>query len=275
MANNRTQNCLNYHWGCPTATIDWCERNYDTFSMIAEFFNTVSNLPYIVFGLLGIYNIFHYQLKKRFTISYIAVCFVGLGSLLFHLTLNHTMQMLDEIPMIYAASIFLYHNLQLISDFKKSRLACYALSLLCVLFTYFHMVFNLPIIQHIVYALLVLYVFYSRFVVIKSTENVEKKEFLMLLFKRSMALFLTGFLFWNVDNLMCDHLISFRDLLRQNGLQQFTFLFQFHAIWHILTCLGTFHEICAAFISSDETNENIVYYCCFVPLMGPQVPQRL
>ena len=42
-------------WGERTATIDWCEQNYEQTYYIAEFWNTVSNLVMIVLPLYGVY----------------------------------------------------------------------------------------------------------------------------------------------------------------------------------------------------------------------------
>jgi len=41
------------YWGKRTATIDWCESNYEVTSFIAEFWNTISNLVMILFDLLS------------------------------------------------------------------------------------------------------------------------------------------------------------------------------------------------------------------------------
>ena len=97
------------YWGKRTATIDWCEENYQVTNYIAEFWNTVSNFVMILFPLYAIYWSFKlrskYRLLKKqqknlsinpyaidslnvpFTIigCHIGLLFVGLGSWLFQL----------------------------------------------------------------------------------------------------------------------------------------------------------------------------------------------
>ena len=41
-------------------------------------------------------------------IGYIALIVIGLGSILFHMTLRYDMQLLDEIPMIYGTAAIGY-----------------------------------------------------------------------------------------------------------------------------------------------------------------------
>jgi len=43
------------YWGPRTATIDWCESNYEITHFIAEFWNTISNLIMIIFPLYSVY----------------------------------------------------------------------------------------------------------------------------------------------------------------------------------------------------------------------------
>lgn len=45
---------LSGFWGVPTATIDWCEDNYETSPYFAEFWNTISNAGMIMLALYGI-----------------------------------------------------------------------------------------------------------------------------------------------------------------------------------------------------------------------------
>ncbi|KAK3094993.1 hypothetical protein FSP39_008837 [Pinctada imbricata] len=42
-------------WGSPTATIDWCEENYKVTPFIAEFWNTLSNIFFIIPSILMFY----------------------------------------------------------------------------------------------------------------------------------------------------------------------------------------------------------------------------
>ena len=94
------------YWGEITATIDWCEPNYVVTPYIAEFWNTVSNLAYILLGCYGLYQVRH--LESRFKGAFLALILVGLGSSCFHGTLKWTGQLSDEISMFMVSFILTY-----------------------------------------------------------------------------------------------------------------------------------------------------------------------
>lgn len=120
-------------WGERTATIDWCEANYEVTHYIAEFWNTLSNLIMILFPLYALYwsyiHIKHANyLKKKsphkwkiyfkiptsIILCHLALLLVGLGSWSFHMTLLYPMQLLDEIPMLFCSAVLIYSNYDLI-----------------------------------------------------------------------------------------------------------------------------------------------------------------
>ena len=96
------------YWGERTATIDWCEANYEVTHYIAEFWNTVSNLVMIVFPMYSLYWSYkHIQmadrakrnahnqltssafvLPKSVLLSQFGLMLVGIGSWMFHMTVN-------------------------------------------------------------------------------------------------------------------------------------------------------------------------------------------
>ncbi|KAI8607014.1 ceramidase, partial [Chytriomyces sp. MP71] len=45
------------HWGLGTALTDWCEHNYAVTPYVAEFWNTVSNVFFLITVLAGIHNL--------------------------------------------------------------------------------------------------------------------------------------------------------------------------------------------------------------------------
>ena len=55
---------------------------------IAEFYNTVTNLAMIILGGYGLYQVLRNNLEKRFLFSHMMLMIVGVGSTMFHMTLQ-------------------------------------------------------------------------------------------------------------------------------------------------------------------------------------------
>ncbi|OQR93991.1 alkaline phytoceramidase (aPHC) [Achlya hypogyna] len=96
------------YWGDVTATIDWCEPNYVHSPYVAEFWNTISNLSFVVLGVFGLHRSLSLNFEWRFVLMYLNVMVVGFGSALFHGTLTLVSQQLDETPMIWSMLIWIY-----------------------------------------------------------------------------------------------------------------------------------------------------------------------
>jgi dihydroceramidase len=88
-------------WGPTTSTIDWCEPNYQKSHYVAELANTVSNLSFVMLGLLGAYHESGQRSKRSFIWMYLTISCIGLGSMAFHGTLTFLGQALDELPMVW------------------------------------------------------------------------------------------------------------------------------------------------------------------------------
>lgn len=70
--------------------------------------NATSNFFFMYIALKGAYDAYRARIPSRFVMLYVWVFIVGLGSLLFHATLKYSMQLLDEIPMIFMACQILH-----------------------------------------------------------------------------------------------------------------------------------------------------------------------
>ena len=106
--NDATAVTDGYH-GPIDATMDWCESNYVVTPYVAEFFNTVSSLPMIVLGLVGVALERRYATgETRIALAFLGLATVGVGSALFHATLRFHYQLMDELPMLYVNQVFIY-----------------------------------------------------------------------------------------------------------------------------------------------------------------------
>jgi dihydroceramidase len=216
-------------WGPVTSNVDWCERNYSHTSYIAEFYNTLSSLPMIWMGLVGMIECRRLRLPKQYGLSFFALFVVGIGSVLFHSTLAYSAQLADELPMILGSLVFVYLMYDLVVKSKKSKywlpewmtvsvLVGYAIvtSILMALWT------HSPLPMNISYMLMVVFIILSSIKLYR-----EAKQPIM---KRAFELSLMTFVFacacWMTEKYFCEA-----------GMPVTQYL---HAVWHLGAGFGTY-----------------------------------
>ncbi|RUS78813.1 hypothetical protein EGW08_013431 [Elysia chlorotica] len=260
------------YWGKQTATLDWCEENYAVTYYVAEFWNTLSNalmlLSPAVMVSLGLKENhekrFVYSFvalagntlsnalmllspavmvslglkenhEKRFVYSFVALAVVGLGSWLFHMTLRYSMQLMDEIPMIWGCSFQIYGLFMVTSKpGEKNSLLQIGLFSYCAVVTLVYILINNPIFHQVSYALLILCI------VALSTRMLMTLKCSMPIYFTALFSYAFGFLLWNVDNVFCSQLRSIRELPPGSASGM---LLECHAWWHIFAGFGTYMGI--------------------------------
>jgi hypothetical protein len=65
-----------------------CEDNYAASRYIAEFFNTISNVPFIALGIYGYYRTRQAGLPTRYGLALLGLSMIGCGSFGFHMTVS-------------------------------------------------------------------------------------------------------------------------------------------------------------------------------------------
>ncbi|CAK9136534.1 unnamed protein product [Ilex paraguariensis] len=78
-------------WGPVTANTEWCEQNYVYSSYIAEFYNTISNISFILLALIGLVNALRQRFEKRFSVLHISNMILAIGSMMYHATLQQVL----------------------------------------------------------------------------------------------------------------------------------------------------------------------------------------
>ncbi|KAK6507612.1 Alkaline ceramidase 3 [Arthrobotrys musiformis] len=121
-------------WGLPTSSVNWCESDYTITLYIAEFFNSLSSLFMVSFGLLGQYSLTYLSKNvnttprprrkdpdiydpllenpllvgiNRVWLTWFGLQIVGWGSVAFHGSLQWWSQAFDEVPMVWTAILHL------------------------------------------------------------------------------------------------------------------------------------------------------------------------
>jgi dihydroceramidase len=237
------------YWGKPSSTVDWCERNYQVTFYVAEFFNSISSFAMICCGLLGV--LVHFKdLEERFFFAFISVVVVGIGSTAFHGTLWFSLQMLDELPMIYSALILAYCLIQ--HPFEKPRYAPWlAIAMVAhAIFTTLLVAspviwpeYASPLLQficfHVSFAILEL------FTLIKVGLMYEKEtdKFIRKLYVLGLCLWCGAIGLWFADFHFCDTVWEGPESLRVVYLTYYGYTFpnpQFHAWWHVFASSGLY-----------------------------------
>jgi dihydroceramidase len=96
--------------------------NYVVSRYLAEFWNTVSNIPFIFLGLFGMWQTRGLRYRSRYALLQGGIAVIGTGSMIFHATLKwHAQVMLDELPMIFVSALALY--LLVVDDEAKSSVS--------------------------------------------------------------------------------------------------------------------------------------------------------
>lgn len=223
-------------WGPRTASIDWCESNYEVTPWIAEFWNTISNISMIIPPIYGVYMSITQEMEMRYVMSHLFFLLVGVGSTMFHMTLQYSMQLLDEIPMIYTTCIFIYCQAIIKSGpGMHNRLLGIALAMYAFLFTAIYLVHTNPLVHEFMYAVLV-------FILMGQSCRLLYYNFdrpSMKLFSAGMVMYALAFLVWNIDNHFCPTLQDFRAKTSPSvGV-----LSQLHAWWHLLAGYSSYLHI--------------------------------
>ena len=218
-------------WGTPTASVDWCESNYEHSFYVCELFNTVSSLAMAFAGACGI-ALHRRVLERRFLAAFAALLVVGVGSIAFHATLRFELQMLDELPMLYTALITVYLLLENRPTTRFGRWLPAALAAHGALVTYLcaftrgqlqFYLFQASFSTLEVFALYRVYCIYRQ----------SRSPTLRRLFRFGIGSYLLAVLLWFTDLTECPLLsVTFPRYGLPNP--------QFHAFWHVLVSSGMY-----------------------------------
>jgi dihydroceramidase len=211
-------------WGKATSTVNWCEADYAVTDYVCEFFNTISSLVISAFGMWGFAHCPPHT-EPRVRLAYVALVVIGLGSAAFHGTLLYGPQLLDELPMLYGASIWLFVLVTAHKEFPKNQetLLQLGLTLYSLLATYLVIAFRyslgavvLPVAFGVLVAANALQMrrlFYRHELRETGLRHVAKASFFY---------FFLGTVVWVLERPTC----------------AYTEALHFHSLWHILSGAG-------------------------------------
>ena len=193
------------YWGLPDASVSFCENKYEKNEYIAEYYNTISAIPYILVG------IFYYKsgLKKIGG----SIIFLGLGTIILHGTLRYYGQLLDESSMLIL-------SFNIINKIRERRFLKEFSNIYCFFLIIFYFIFyNKFYVFFIIFGSLQFYTY--NLITNGKNSNLLKKNWWIIIYKN---VFLFSFFCWTLDQLFCEYV-------------KYLYL---HAIWHIGTSISLF-----------------------------------
>ena len=232
-------------WGAITSSVDWCELNYQWSHYIAEFWNSTSSMSMVLAGLLGI--LLHRNiLETRFLLAFFFVSVLGIGSIAFHGSLKHETQMMDELPMLYAAFtttfILLENKIDLQRRWLAPLLLVWSIATSCATFfasgTWQFIMFHFSFGSAEFFSLYRIYTIYAKWrdtdpmTQIRVDETKQIKQDITTLFNRGMTSYGIGLFVWQFDLRYC-RLVQVV-WPAWSGLPNP----QFHAWWHVCVSSG-------------------------------------
>ncbi|KAJ1943016.1 alkaline ceramidase ydc1, partial [Linderina pennispora] len=215
--------------------------NYVVTQFIAEFWNSTTNSLFVVLAGLGIWSVIKHQQGKRMLLCYVALMMVGLGSGFFHATLKYTTQLLDELPMLYTCALSFYALVEIDRQVQhgwRLPVGIGALQLAITLIYIFWL--QSPAFHQVAFAFTAMGTVGFGYKRMKQMRIDRRTKRLMtrLLVLGHIGMY-GGFLVWNLDNIFCHRLRSYRQMVN-SPLDVFL---QLHGWWHILTAYGSTYLI--------------------------------
>ncbi|KAK4684256.1 dihydroceramidase, partial [Tremellales sp. Uapishka_1] len=226
------------YWGNHTSTIDWCELNYTHSPYIAEFVNTLTNVPIILLGVYGAWAHLRNGIQKRYALIYLGLSLIGVGSFGFHASLRWEWQLMDELPMIYVITYATYLVFDTLPTFapRFGQLGVYLMLAWDVFVTLSYLYLPNPIYHQIAFAAILLSsVGRNVYLITKLPAGHPNRSKIIKTLFNGLTTFALGFVIWNIDNFFCTQLRTIREHVGVWG-----FLVEGHAYWHILTGYGSF-----------------------------------
>ena len=240
----------NAYWGPVTSNIDWCETNYALSPYIAEFFNSLTSLAFVVAGIYGIVQCRRTGADIKFTLCCIGIALVGVGSTLFHATMLRETQTADEAPMGVVSSLFLYIMCTSHPGATKARKRNLATFLTIYTSAMYAIMFIFPEKAWIFHLTLVWIVAACVIVMVQIYKEADGKEpafhpRLQPLIEYTIAFAIISWTLWSVEPLVCNSLLGHLQLHAwwHLGMASACFCLLHSLISYRFTHLGKAHEL--------------------------------
>lgn len=231
--------------------------------MIAEFWNTLSNAPFMLLALYYLVVGSKLKLKLRYYVIYVFLLLVGVGSAAFHAVLSYEAQLLDELPMMLLVGQAIWclctdDGKQVVETGSSRKITAAVIIYGAIsLGTLIYVRWNKFYVFHTLFGLLMLACLTSG--LHRCRRRAEASGPMLV----ALLLSISAFALWIVDSLACSALRQQRLLL--SG--PWGALLQLHAWWHLLTSLAVVWFVSGLIISDSTSEVKIVSQFIIIPYM--------
>ncbi|XP_052601656.1 alkaline ceramidase 1 [Peromyscus californicus insignis] len=207
-----------------SSEVDWCESNFQHSELVAEFYNTFSNVFFLIFGPLMMFLMHPYAQKRTWAIYGVSVLFmvIGLFSMYFHMTLSFVGQLLDEISILWllASGYSVWMPRCYFPKFTKGSryyFSCFVIltTIISTFLTFVKPTINAYALNSI--AIHIVYIVHQEY---KKTSDGDLRH----LIEMSVILWAVALTSWISDRVLC-------------SFWQRIHFFYLHSIWHVLISL--------------------------------------
>lgn len=225
------------YWEPHTSSVDFCEPNYFLSNNVVEFHNTWSSMLITLLAIIGYFHA-NPSNETRFSMLYIFLGVVGLGSTALHGTLHWFYQSSDEIPMLWQSLTMLYTLCVMSEDKNSPRSKTYGIIfatvgfLQTIVYYRFQQIYASFIIIFITSSLIV--TFWTAYMAFNDSDPLCRPVRVKLWIWSFITFGIFGAVTWLVDFHLCD-------LLMPVYLQSYGFTL--HVLWHIFSSMGTFFTV--------------------------------
>lgn len=226
--------------------LSFCEEDYGTTYYIAELINSLTNLAYIYYGLRHMYRGSgtptntprRTLLAPNIDFMSASMILLGIGSFLFHASLRHTLEYVDELSMLVLTWSMLRATYTAGQPPATARAMSVALTVFYVPYSALYVATGDIILQVVAFVgaiALIGFRTHYLFGSLRSTSaSVNERRAWRARTLRAVAVALLGYALWNIDLQFCPELRAIRGRV---GLP-WAWLFEFHGWWHIFTAMG-------------------------------------
>ena len=204
---------------------------------IAEALNTLTNSVFILLALFATVQAYKQHLEPRFILASLGFLLVGVGSWLFHMTLQYHYQLLDELPMIYATCIPFWSVFSTFKDIRGQSVVAFGITSAAGILTAIYLILKNPTIHQAAYGVM------NAIIILKSinltkeyVHDAKARSQLYRVMWTGILLFIFGYFLWNLDI----HFCSFARATRRDWGMPYGFLLEGHGWWHIFTGAGVY-----------------------------------